>query len=71
MNIFFTKFLLLAKHHSEQRFIKSVGRESEAHPALTLVPKLYLGTKMVDKLSLAGKCVPKLSLGTRRIYEEG
>jgi hypothetical protein len=32
----------------------------------SLVPKLYLGTKMVAKLNLAGKCVPKLSLGTRK-----
>jgi hypothetical protein len=31
-----------------------------------LVPKLYLGTKMVAKLSLASKGVPKPSLGTRK-----
>jgi hypothetical protein len=30
-----------------------------------LVPKLYLGTKMGAKLSLAGKSVPKHRLGTR------
>jgi hypothetical protein len=30
-----------------------------------LVPKLYLGTEMAAKLSLAGKNVPKHSLGTR------
>jgi hypothetical protein len=32
-----------------------------------LVPKLYLGTERVGKLSLASrKGVPKLSLGTRK-----
>jgi hypothetical protein len=57
---------------------KPVGRESVAHPAFSiilsidfkrfqLVPKLYLGTKMTAKLSLAViKGVPKLSLGTRK-----
>jgi hypothetical protein len=33
----------------------------------SFVAKLYLGTKMVAKLSLAGTGVPRLSLGTRKI----
>jgi len=31
-----------------------------------LVPRLYLGTKMVAKLSLASRGVPKLELGNEK-----
>jgi hypothetical protein len=47
-------------------------KELEAWPQeriselIPLVPKLYLGSKMVAKLSLAGKYVPKCNLGTRK-----
>jgi hypothetical protein len=39
-----------------------MGLTPENHIFL-LVPKLYLGTKMAAKLSLASKGVPKLELG--------
>jgi hypothetical protein len=36
-----------------------------------LVPKLYWGTKMMAKLSLASKGVPKRSLGTSHLCSFG
>jgi hypothetical protein len=54
--------------------LSPVGRESEAHPAIgiipspdpegVLVPKLGLGTPALAKLSLASFFVPKCNLGT-------
>jgi len=46
---------------------RELGSKISQLASSQLVPKLYLGTKMVAKLSLADKGgVPKLSLGTRK-----
>jgi hypothetical protein len=42
-----------------------MGLTPENH-IFPLIPKWYLGTKMVAKLSLASKGVPKLELGNEK-----